>query len=116
MIIFEHVKDSCGNSRSSSFPWRAGEDVGAAKRIWLPWQLETNLNAVAGRIHEFGECGENADPALDAIQHGEQRDMLNGNVMPEGANCINGVSWVRLRFFLSYEYTPERLYNRTGKA
>jgi len=45
--------------------------------------LETDLNAAAGRIKEF-ESGGNANPAPGCHQYGKQREMLNGDVEPEG--------------------------------
>jgi hypothetical protein len=45
-----------------------------------------------GASGEF-ESGANADPAPDAIQHGDQHEMLNGNVGRKGSDrLINGVS------------------------
>ena len=45
-----------------------------------------------GVSSEF-ESGTNAVPAPDAIQHGDQHEMLNGNVGRKGSDRIkNGVS------------------------
>ena len=61
-----------------------------------------------GASGEF-ESGANADPAPDAIQDGDWHEMLNGIVEPEGADhIINGVSCMRLRFFIFTQDYPQK--------